>query len=84
MGTETFSDYAINILSGMTAYQAIETESSQILNNLIEQIRYEKGGTAGAYSPVRVYVDGDPQIPLALFDDCLVEDAIDKNTEFPY
>lgn len=61
-----------------------DSAASQILNNLIEQLRYEKGGTAGAYPPVRVFVDGDKKGVEMLFDECLVEDAMDKNTEFPY
>lgn len=84
LGHETFSDYALSIASGVTAFQPIETEASQILFNLLEQIRYEKGGTAGAYSPIRVYIEGDMNILAAVYDSCLVEDAIDKNTEFPY
>jgi len=59
-------------------------EASTILNNFLEQIRYEKGGAAGACAPVRVWVEGDPKVKDILFDECLVEDAVDKNTEFPY
>lgn len=84
LGHETFSDYALSISSGISSFQPVETEASQILFNLLEQIRYEKGGTAGAYSPIRVYVEGDLNIPAAVYDPCIVEDAIDKNTEFPY
>ena len=54
------------------------------MNSLIEQIRYEKGGTAGAYSPVRVFAEGDVKGQELLFDECLVEEAVDKNSEFPY
>ena len=84
LGTDSFSDFAAGISSGVSPYTPIETAASGILNTLIEQLRYEKAGTAGAYPPVRVFVDGDKKGMEMLFDECLVEDAVDKNSEFPY
>ena len=49
---------------------------------LIEQIKAEKGGSA--LSPVRVFIDGDTNNTNLLLDECVVEDTIDKNSEFPY
>ena len=85
LGQISFSDYALNVASGTSPYTVVDrSESSQILNSLIEQIRYEKGGTAGAFAPVRVFIDGDMKGQEELFNECLVEEAVDKNTEFPY
>ena len=84
LGTDTFSDYAVSIISGVSTFAPTESPASGVLNTLIEQLRYEKAGTAGAYPPVRVFVDGDKKGMEALFDECLVEDAMDKNSEFPY
>ena len=49
---------------------------------LIEQIKAEKGGAA--LSPVRVFIDGDQNSTNMLLEECVVEDTIDKNSEFPY
>ena len=84
LGADTFSDYAASISSGVSPFTPTESAASGILNTLIEQLRYEKAGTAGAYPPVRVFVDGDKKGMEVLFDECLVEDAVDKNSEFPY
>lgn len=51
---------------------------------MLEQIRNEKGGTAGAYAPVRVIVDGDQKGIEMLFEECLVESTVDIKSEFPY
>ena len=62
-----------------------DSEASQILFSLIEQIRNEMGGTGGAISPDRIFVDGDKAgINEIIFQECLVEEAVDKQTEFPY
>lgn len=45
---------------------------------MIEQLRNEKGGTAGSFSPIRVFLDGDKKIFSILIDECLVEDTSDK------
>ena len=84
LGADTFSDYAASISSGVSSFTPTESAASGILNSLIEHLRYEKAGTAGAYPPVRVFVDGDTKGMEVLFDECLVEDAVDKNSEFPY
>lgn len=47
-------------------------------------MRYEKGGTAGAYAPIRIFLDGDKGGLTRLYDECLIEDAVDPNAEFPY
>jgi hypothetical protein len=58
-GYDNFAEYAMSIDSGATPFQQVEgSEPSQIIHTLLEQLRYEKGGTAGSYAPVRVFVDG--------------------------
>jgi hypothetical protein len=87
LGQLTFSDYGLAVTSGCSVFAPNENcgEAATILNSLLEQIRYEKGGTAGAYSPIRVYIEGDEKgVREVLFDECLVEEALDKNIEFPY
>jgi hypothetical protein len=85
LASDTFSDYALTIQSGISPFVPDENqEASTMLNNFLEQIRYEKGGTAGPCAPVRVWVEGDQKVNTELYDECLVEDAVDKNTEFPY
>jgi len=77
----------LSIDSGHTPFTAVEdSEPSQIVNTLIEQIRYEKGGTAGAYSPIRIFVDGDTKKAFnkILIEECLVEESVDRQREFPY
>ena len=49
---------------------------------LIEQIKAEKGGSA--LSPVRVFIDGDQNSTNMLLEECVIEDTVDKNSEFPY
>lgn len=83
-GYNDFQELAHNIESGVTPYAPIESEASQIIHSLLEQLRYEKGGTAGAYAPIRIFLDGDKGGLTRLYDECLIEDAVDPNAEFPY
>ncbi len=49
--------------------------------SFIEQIRYEKVG--GANAPLRLIYAGD-QNEKELIENCMVEDSVDVNREFPY
>jgi hypothetical protein len=74
---ETFSDFALNYQSGCTRFAAIEgLEGSQILYNLLEQLKYEKGSVGAC--PVRIWAEGDKEgINNTLFRECIVEDQDD-------
>ena len=54
------------------------------MNTFLEQLRYERGGTAGAYPSVRIILDGDKHGTTALYEECLIEGAVDSTQEFPY
>uniref|UniRef100_A0A7S3IHI3 Uncharacterized protein n=1 Tax=Strombidium inclinatum TaxID=197538 RepID=A0A7S3IHI3_9SPIT len=85
LGQPSFSDYALTVKSGSTPFAPVEgLPASEILGTLVEQLRYEMGGTAGSYAPVRVFLDGDQQGTTELYTDYLIEDTVDKNSEFNY
>lgn len=77
-GYQNFNDLKF---SGVTAFVPLESEVSQRLSSLIEQIRTERGGS---YPPMRMIYVGDNVAEKEFQELCLVEDSADINKEFPY
>ena len=66
-----------------------EHEASSIFNTLLEQLRYEKGGTAGSYQPTRIFLDALSRSKKSfmndlLFEECLAEESLDRGKDFQY
>ena len=93
VGHKTPTDW-LNEIFGVADYQELRTvvsqsasfapsegESAQLLNSLIEQIRYER--TDGPTLPTRVVLYGTPQ-SQSVQATCFVEDSPDSVTEFDY
>ena len=57
------------------------SDNSQMLWNLIEQLRAEKAGAP--YAPLKIIFPGDPQEKEVL-ESCYIEDSAETNKEFPY
>lgn len=78
-GYHNFSDLRLNQVK--TFYPVEGASASSTLWQLIEEIRYTKGGLP--YAPVRLVLAGD-NMEREVLESCLVEDSVDINKEFPY
>lgn len=69
-------------LTGVDTFYPVEdNEINTLLASFLEQIKSEK--SAGAYPPVRIMYGADKR-ERELVNECLVEDSVDKNSDFPY
>lgn len=65
----------------LPAFVPAETERAELLQKLIEQIKFER--TDGPQLPVRVIIDTSPD-GQEVTSECFVEETKDSSTEFAY